>query len=112
MIAGRGISFQSAILILKEPLQNRRQKTLLLLPNIINSSIPITTNLFKGVELWVPEEIGKQPVGRESGAHPAISISIIPSLNCERYQLPPSQGYKGRVPRIDESWNTANPQPA
>lgn len=33
MIAGRGISFQSAMLIPKEPLQNRRQKTLLLLPN-------------------------------------------------------------------------------
>jgi hypothetical protein len=35
MISGRGISFQSAMLIPKEPLQDRRQKTHLLLPNSI-----------------------------------------------------------------------------
>ena len=51
-----------------------------------------------------------KPVGRESEAHPAISI--IPSLDFERYHLPPIQGYKCRVPRIDESLNTANPRPS
>ena len=52
---------------------------------------------------------GAQPVGRESEAHPAISI--IPSLDFERYHLPPIQDYKCRVPQIDESLNTANPRP-
>jgi hypothetical protein len=51
-----------------------------------------------------------QPVGRESEAHPAISI--IPSLDFERYHLPPIQGYKCRVPRIGESLNTAKPRPS
>ena len=51
-----------------------------------------------------------QLVGRESEAHPAISI--IPSLDFERYHLPPIQGYKCRVPQIDESLNTANPRPS
>ena len=45
-----------------------------------------------------------QPVGRESEAHPAFSI--IPSLDCERYHLPPMQGYKCRVLRVGESLNT------
>jgi hypothetical protein len=40
----------------------------------------------------------QQPVGRESEAHPAISI--IPSLDFERYHLPPNQGDKCRVPRM------------
>ena len=53
-----------------------------------------------------------EPVGRESEAHPAISISIIPSLDFERDHLPPMQGYKGRVPRSAESWNTAKPRPS
>ena len=48
-------------------------------------------------------------VGRESEAHPAFGI--IPSPDAERYHLPPIQGYKCRVPRIDESLNKANPQP-
>jgi hypothetical protein len=51
-----------------------------------------------------------QPVGRESAAHPAFGI--IPSLYFERYHLPPIQGYKCPVPRIDESLNMANPPPA
>ncbi len=51
-----------------------------------------------------------RPVGRENEAHPAISI--IPSLDYERYHQPPIQGYKCRVPQIDESLNTANPQPS
>ncbi|MFZ0051160.1 MAG: hypothetical protein WAK96_05255, partial [Desulfobaccales bacterium] len=46
-------------------------------------------------------------VGRESEAHPADSI--IPSLDCERYHLPPIQGYKCWIPRIGESLNTAYP---
>jgi hypothetical protein len=33
MIVGRDISLQSAMLIPKEPLQNRRPRTFLLLPN-------------------------------------------------------------------------------
>ena len=51
-------------------------------------------------------EATEATVGRESGPHPAFSI--IPSLNLERYHLPPIQGHKYRVARIGESWNTAN----
>ena len=51
-----------------------------------------------------------EPVGRESAAHPAFGI--IPSLDCERYLLPPSRGYKCHAPRSDESWNTANLRPS
>jgi hypothetical protein len=36
-------------------------------------------------------------VGRESKAHPAFCI--IPSLDGERYHLPPIQGYKYRFER-------------
>ncbi|MGA8570944.1 MAG: hypothetical protein WB560_00590 [Desulfobaccales bacterium] len=40
-----------------------------------------------------------KPVGRESEPHPAISI--IPSLDCERYLLPPLPGYQGGVLQIE-----------
>ncbi|MGO9622737.1 MAG: hypothetical protein ACLPT6_15190, partial [Desulfobaccales bacterium] len=45
--------------------------------------------------------------GRESEAHPAISI--IASLDCERYHLPPIQGYKCYIPSIGASMNAAYP---
>ncbi len=48
-----------------------------------------------------------QHVGRESEAHPAISI--IASLDCERYHLTPIQGYKCYIPSIGESMNAAYP---
>jgi hypothetical protein len=66
-------------------------------------------------EVWIAQnskghKAAIKPVGRESEAHPAISI--IPSLDFERYHLPPNQGYKCSVPQIDESLNTANPRPS
>jgi hypothetical protein len=40
-------------------------------------------------------QIGAEPVGRESEAHPAFpAFNIILSLNFERYHLPPIQGHK------------------
>jgi hypothetical protein len=51
----------------------------------------------------------KKP-GRESEAHAAISI--IPSLSCERYHLPPIQGCKYHFERNGGSLNKANPQPS
>jgi hypothetical protein len=51
-----------------------------------------------------------QSVGRESEAHPAFSI--IPSLDLERYHLPPIPGYKYHFERNDGSLNKANPQPS
>jgi hypothetical protein len=49
-------------------------------------------------------------VGRESKAPPAFCI--IPSIDAERYHLPPIQGYKYRFERNGESLNKANPQPS
>jgi hypothetical protein len=39
-------------------------------------------------------------------------MSIIPSLDCEHYHLPPSQDDKCRVPRSGGSWTTAKPRPS
>ena len=49
-------------------------------------------------------------VGRESEAHPAFCI--IPSIDAERYHLPPIQGYKYRFERNGGSLHKANPQPS
>jgi hypothetical protein len=49
-------------------------------------------------------------VGRESEAHPAFGI--IPSLDLERYHLPPIQGHKYRIARIGKSLNKANLRPS
>ena len=50
---------------------------------------------------------GRRAVGRESKAHPAFCI--IPSLDAERYHLPPIQGCKYRCER-NGGLNKANPQ--
>jgi hypothetical protein len=49
-------------------------------------------------------------VGRESEAHPAFCV--IPSLDAERYHLPPLRGYKYRFEHNGGSLNKANPQPS
>jgi hypothetical protein len=49
-------------------------------------------------------------VGRESKAHPAFCL--IPSLDAERYHLPPLQGYTYRFERNAGSLNKANPEPS